>query len=155
MAKIKPENIYFLPDKVIVRITEITKTLGPGKGQPVINIPKFVDRPSVCLYECLRNYAAASAEVRKPDTFLFVSYRSFESVSAQTLGKYIKSVLKDVGVNVEYFSGYSTRHAATSAAFSKGLNVATLNRAAGWSRNSLMFAKHYNAFSSVILSGRK
>lgn len=162
MSRIKPEKIHFLPDKAIVRITEITKTSGPGEPQPVIEIPKFANRPNVCLYECLRHYVRASAEVRKPNTFLFISYKTFSSVSPQTLGKWIKLVLQDSGVNVQYFSGYSTRHAATSAAFSKGLDIASINRAAGWSRNSIMFAKHYgrpievdNAFSSIILSGRK
>lgn len=42
------------------------------------------------------------------------------------------------------FSAHSTRHAATSAAYVKGISLETIRRTAGWSQGSQMFARVYN-----------
>jgi hypothetical protein len=56
----------------------------------------------------------------------------------------LKKVLKESGIDTNQFKGHSTRHASTSAAFRAGLNIESIRNAAGWSRNSNVFAKFYN-----------
>lgn len=56
MSRTKLENVHYLSDKVIIRITEITKT--SAREKPSLSL-KY--RRNVCLYECLSNYVRASA----------------------------------------------------------------------------------------------
>ena len=66
------------------------------------------------------------------------------------------NVLKEEGVNVSVFNAHSTRSAASSKASDKGLNMAEISRAAGWS-NAKTFAMFYKKtisenFGQAILS---
>lgn len=53
-------------------------------------------------------------------------------------------MLKTSGIDTNVFTGHSTRHASTSKAFAKGVDMVTIKKAAGWSEDSKMFAKVYN-----------
>ncbi|EZA57491.1 hypothetical protein X777_02393 [Ooceraea biroi] len=89
----------------------------------------------------------------------FVSYRKpHNSVSSQTLGRWVKEILEAAGINVSIFSAHSTRHASTSYAARKGINIDEICRTAGWSKTSQVFARFYNrpviadpSFQAVIL----
>nr|CAH7748607.1 unnamed protein product [Callosobruchus chinensis] len=83
--------------------------------------------------------------------------------TTQTLGRWVKSVLVESGIDTKKFTAHSTRHAATSAAARKGLHFDTIRLAAGWSKKHLrikMFAAVYNrplvveskAFTETILT---
>lgn len=50
--------------------------------------------------------------------------------------------MKEAGVEEE-FEAHSTRHALTSKASSKGLDINIIKKTAGWLRNSTTFAKFY------------
>lgn len=159
LSTIKLKDICFSGNKMIIKITGLTKTAGPGRAQPVLEIEKFPERPKLCLFSCITKYLHISRPLRKDETVLFVSYKTHKPVGSQTLSKWIRLILKQSGVNSEYFSGYSTRHAATSKVFAKGLDIGNINKTAGWSGNSLMFAKHYNrpidkdnTFAALLLS---
>lgn len=52
-------------------------------------------------------------------------------------------MLKLGGVGDEY-SSHSTRHAATSTALAKGIDLSIIKSTAGWSKESQVFAKFYN-----------
>ena len=47
-------------------------------------------------------------------------------------------------VDTNTFSAHSTRHASTSNAFKKGVNLDTVRKTAAWTNNSQTFAKFYN-----------
>ena len=89
----------------------------------------------------------------RKEEFLFLAVRKpFVSVGAQTLSRWIKLTLAKAGIDIKVFSGHSTRHASTSAALSKGLDVDTIKKTAGWSERSEVFAKYYNR---PIISNKK
>ena len=52
------------------------------------------------------------------------------------------NVSKEASVNVSFFSAHSTKSAASSKASDKGLNLAEISKAAGWS-NAKTFAMFY------------
>jgi len=54
------------------------------------------------------------------------------------------SKLHAAGININLFSAHSTRHASTSLAICRGINVDEIEHAAGWSRSSDVFARFYN-----------
>lgn len=64
--------------------------------------------------------------------------------SVQTIGHWINDLLKKAGVDTDIFTAYKAKHAAVSKAYSKGVNVDTIRRTAGWSKRSIVFASFYN-----------
>ena len=65
-------------------------------------------------------------------------------MGSQTISRWIKSILRKSGVDVTKFSSHSTRHASTSAALVKGVDLSTIKRTTGWMDQSLTFARFYN-----------
>ena len=76
-------------------------------------------------------YLKPTKNLRQPNCdFLFISFKKpNKSVSAQTISRWIREMLIKCGV--KDFSGYSTRHASTSAASRNGINVNIIKIAAG------------------------
>lgn len=48
------------------------------------------------------------------------------------------------GIDINVFSAYSMRHAATSAAKRQGVNIDLIRQTAGWSKDSETFARFYD-----------
>ena len=91
---------------------------------------------------------------------MVVSFLSFKpphkAVKSAIIVRWVVNVLKEAGVNISVFSAYSTRSAASSKTSDKGLNLAEISKAAGWS-NAKTFAMFYKKtidenFGEVILS---
>ena len=99
-------------------------------------------------------------EFRK-DNKLFIGVRKpHRAASAQTISRWIKDCLVQCGLGGE-FTAHSTRHAATSAAFQKGIDISVIKNTAGWSEYSRVFARFYNrpiekpkgSFATAVLNG--
>lgn len=56
----------------------------------------------------------------------------------------MKCILSDSNVNTQVYGAQSTRHASTSAALRKGINIEIIRDAAGWTKDSEVFARFYN-----------
>ena len=105
----------------------------------------YVDKTSVHRADTNRNQLLLSFQ--KP----------FEPVSKDTISRWIKNVLKDMGIDTTKFGAHSTIAASTSAAAKAGTLLEVILESAGWS-NYGTFAKFYqkliNAscnFGSVLL----
>ena len=79
-------------------------------------------------------------------------------VTSQRIAHWLKDVLGMAGIDTAVFSAHSTRGAATSAAFSKGVPVAEILQMADWPGAST-FRRFYlrevgagTSFSSKVLS---
>lgn len=106
----------------------------------------------------LEFYIKTTKSLRRPNCDqLFISWKKpHNPVGSQSISRWIRTLLEECGVL--NFTGYSTRHASTSAAAQKGLSLDVIKHAAGWSGSSQMFAKFYKRpivnpelFSSSIL----
>ncbi|EFN80918.1 hypothetical protein EAI_04706, partial [Harpegnathos saltator] len=144
LAAIQRSNIV-IADSVIIRIPARLKTSGIGRAQPMLVFKPFLEKPELCLFSLINLYLERTADFRRLncDAF-FISYcKPYSSVSSQTLGRWVKSVLEASGIDVSIFS-HSTRHASTSLAASRGININEIRRTAGWSKSSDVFARFYN-----------
>ena len=74
---------------------------------------------------------------RDPDAY------AINAVGTQTISRWLKSLMRMAGVEEE-FKAHSTRHAATSRALSKGLDLSSIRKAAGWSKDTRVFARFHN-----------
>ena len=132
-------------DKIIIIITDLLKTSRPGIQNPQVCLRTFTDRPKLCVVNAIKKYLDRTKNIRGKETRLFISIVSpHVAVGTQTLARWIKTMMNRAGVDVEMFKAHSTRHAATSAAFTRGLSIDKIKESADWSEKSQMFAKHYN-----------
>lgn len=114
----------------------------------------------LCVASTLKQYLAKTKEFRNNEKSFFISFRRpYKPVGSQTLGRWIKEVFIKCGIDTDIFKAYSVRHASTSAANRKGLDISVIKKTAGWTANSGTFAKFYNlplienrdAFAKTIL----
>ena len=92
----------------------------------------------------------------QPDQLFIGITKPHAPVQACTIAHWVKTVLKDAGINTSVFTAHSTRSASTSVAMSGGASLQEILSQADWSSSST-FHKHYfrpqpfSAFSSAIL----
>ena len=79
-------------------------------------------------------------------------------IGASTIGRWIKLLLSEAGVDTTIYSAHSTRGASATKAVSAGLSIESILRTGSWASESV-FSRHYNrpinkeAFGEVILAG--
>lgn len=144
LAAIKISMIKESSRGIELVIDDNTKTSRPGFNHQSAFLPFFEQRPKVCVARTVLNYIESTKKYRENTDYLLISYKSpFKKASSQTISRWLKSTLQECGIK-NSFSGHSTRHASTSKAFAKGLDVNIIKKAAGWSPESRVFAKYYN-----------
>lgn len=139
------DNIRETEDYIEIKIDKSIKTSKSGRSQLVLTIPFYKEDPKVCVASVLKQYLDRTRKLRNDIKELFISFkRPHKSVGSQTLSHWIKDVSKQCNIDVNIFSSYSTRHAATLAANRKGLDITIIKKTAGWTEKSETFAKFYN-----------
>lgn len=147
LSLIRLSNIKTNASNIEIIINDLIKTSAPGRPIPRLIIPYFPLNEQICPAKTLMSYIEMTQEFRHlPHTekLILTSVKPIHNASASTISRWIKSVLAESGIDITIFSAHSTRHASTSAANRKGLSVDLIKRTAGWSGNSLVFAKFYN-----------
>ena len=131
------------PSMLRFTIQEKLKTSRPGKHLDPIEVKPYHADVSVCPVTHIKHYLTKTESLRQ-GTKLFISLtKPFRSVTAATIGRWIKSMLTEAGIDTSQFSAHSSRSASSSYALSTGLPVQDILKAGGWSRAET-FAKHYN-----------
>ena len=144
LSLIKIENIREKKDKMEIFILDKIKTSKLHKEQPLLILP-FFSEEKLCVASALKIYLTETNNNRNNIKELFISCkRPFKAICAQTLSHWIKKILTRCKIDTSVFSGYSTRHASTSAAYRKGLNIVQINERAGWTKEAQTFARFYN-----------
>ncbi|XP_057326848.1 uncharacterized protein LOC130668527 [Microplitis mediator] len=146
ISLINIKNIVIKESGISIKIPDLIKTSKPGKNQPELFLPLFQVKPKICVASAVKDYLKLTEKFRnnENDRLFISSHKPYKNVSAQTVSHWIKSLLTKAGIDTDQFTAYSTKHAAVSAAFRKGVDVDTIRRTAGWSKNSKTFATFYN-----------
>nr|CAH7730896.1 unnamed protein product [Callosobruchus chinensis] len=135
LSLIDIRNIHHTHNKIDIQITARIKRSGKNKPQPSLELSYFENDPNLCITEPIRgSITSLFLTIKKPH----------KKATTQTLGRWVKSVLVESGIDTRKFTAHCTRHAATLAAARKGLHFDTIRLTAGWSKNSKMFAAVYN-----------
>lgn len=142
---IKINNLKEAPDGYWADIDKLLKTTRPGSASPLLFLPKFSATPELCVFATLKEYLKQTRDKRGEIQELFItSTRPFKAASKDTLSRWVKNVLQASGVDTTQFTAHSTRHASTSTALAKGVDIETIRRTAGWSASSQIFQRYYN-----------
>lgn len=146
LSLIKVSNIVKGADSLQIPISDIIKTSGVGRDQPVLILPYFRENLTICPAIAVDDYLFMTSNIRPNNTdHLFITYKKpHKKASSQSISRWIKQTLAESGVDVGVFSAHSTRHASTSAAASAGVSIDTIRKTAGWSSSSQTFARFYN-----------
>jgi len=147
-SKINVNNIHTFSDRIEILIEDNLKTSRPGKFQPCLVLPFFIDNPQLCAASAITEYLKITKKFRSPGPemqklFLSVS-KDHTPVSSQTISRWIKTVLKSSGVDTTIYTAHSTRHAATTTAKNSGVPIDIIRDRAGWTATSSCFANFYN-----------
>ena len=75
---------------------------------------------------------------------LFISYQKpHDSVTTDTVGRWLRKVLENSGLDVRKYGAHSTRAASTSAAKTVNISIQSIMNVAGWS-NAETFRTFYD-----------
>lgn len=146
-SMIRLNNINLNNTNIDIVITDLIKTSAPGHQMPRMTIPYFSHREQICPAKTLRSYIEKTQVYRNllnTENLILTTRKPIHNACASTISRWIKQVLSMSGVDTTVFSAHSTRHASTSAAGRRGVSIDIIKKAAGWSGNSLTFAKFYN-----------
>jgi len=156
LARLCTKCVHFSSDEVIIRVSSRLKTTKPGEGL-IINLKKYPEE-SLCIFNCLRHYLDRTSSLNKSESLIVCHQTPYNKASEQTISRWLKELLALAGIDITLFSSHSFRHASTSKALDIGVNVHTIFKTAGWSKNSRVFGKFYKRpildkdFCSSILS---
>ena len=125
-------------------IQSLLKQSRPGYHLKPLEFKPYSHNHKLCVIENLRQYIRMTKEIRKKEENIFISYQKpHKAVSKSTVSRWCKQVMSDAGIDVKRFGPHSIRAASTSSARNKGVPLATIMSAAGWS-NAGTFQKFYS-----------
>nr|CAH7762543.1 unnamed protein product [Callosobruchus chinensis] len=160
ISLIRPSNLMESPSGIQILITDQIKTSNINKLQPCLQIPFFLEDPSICPATALKHYLNVTKEKRStPNDHLFITHkRPHKPAAKQTISRWVHNTLKLAGIDTAMFKPHSVRHASTSAARKTGTPMESIMQAAGWT-NETTFTKFYQrkivnttAFAERILT---
>lgn len=129
--------------KLHFSVQEKLKTSRPGNHLEPIEIKAYPSELQLCPVTHIRHYLTQTRPLRQ-DSKLFISLlKPYKPVTPATIGRWIKSMLTEAGINTKQYSAHSSRTASSAFALSSGLAIKDILKAGGWSRVET-FAKHYN-----------
>ena len=146
MTLMKLSNIVQQQDAIHIKISDRVKTSGVNRKQPLLTLPFFKDQTALCVASALLSYIERTSKIRPKGTDrILISFRKpHEPCSAQTLSRWIRTILSKSGIDTKVFTSYSIKHAATSAALRNGVSLDVIRKTACWSDSSRVFALFYN-----------
>ena len=139
------KNIKKRNDSLEIEIPDCIKTSGPGRFQPLLILPRFEEKPNLCVASTAEKYLEKTSSIRESTKKLFISYTApHKAVTKDTISRWLKNTLTEAGIDGSQFSGHSTRAASTSKAALNGVSIDEIRNTATWSEKSQTFAKFYN-----------
>ena len=134
----------FQSSSVEIKFSEILKHTKPGVHQENIILQSLPENKLLCIVDLLQLYISRTADLKDSERRLFITTQApFQVVARATISRWVKTVMREAGINVEQFKPHSTRAAASSAAKLKGVPLQNIMKAAGWTREST-FRRFYN-----------
>lgn len=145
LSKINIDNIEIDSERIEIKIPDRIKTSIVNEIQPILRLPFFKNNLKICPASTLQCYLGRTLNNRRNVKSLFISHkRPFKAVRTPTLSRWVKEILNRSGIDTDIFSAHSTRHASTSAAHRKGINIDLLRKTVSWSEKSETFRRFYN-----------
>ena len=136
-------NIVLTKDRCTFYIHELLKTSRPGKHFGKLELRAYHPDKRLRVVTFLEEYVRRTKPLRSSSRS-FISYQKpHASVTTDTVGRWLRKVLENSGLDVSKYGVHSTRAASTSAAKTVNISIQSIMDAAGWS-NAETFRKCYD-----------
>ena len=138
IANMKKTEQYYL-----FCLEKHTKQNRPGNLFSTFCVRRY-DHDNLCPYQTLEAYVERTSVLRGTTTIkLFISYvKPHKAVGTQTIGRWIKQLLQESGIDTTVFKAHSTRAASVSKV-SHSLPTDTILNHVGW-KSDCVCRKFYN-----------
>lgn len=150
--------IEFYHDRMVLNSSVLLKTSTPKNPYQQYIINCYKDK-SLCPVLFIKEYIHRTKQLRKSEK-LFVSFKTFKSVSSSTIARWLTSVLLSSGIDTSKYKAHSFRSASSSAAKRAGLSVNEILKHANW-KSANTFHKFYykktesnKGFTEAVLSAK-
>ena len=127
--------------RIVGNDSEKLKHFNSTKNVQVLKFHVFEDT-KLCLVRCLKEYIKRTRDHRMSDKLILCYKKPFQPASKDTIGRWIKEVMNNSGIDVNIFKAHSIRGASTSAAKRADVPLDTILGSAGWT-NAQTFKKFY------------
>ena len=159
LTKLDLRHCHILPEGVEIMLSSPRKRGMPNQP-PKAFFARFPSNSKLCPVETLRCYLKATRSFRpvipssKPDP-LFISFvKPHKPISAPSLARWLRSLLKASGVNSDIFKAHSVRGASTTAAANFNVPISKILKMADWSSASTFQEYYYKpVYSSTFAHG--
>ena len=148
---LKLGDIQIESDAVTCVVSELVKQSKPGLHVHPMKINWYPADEKLCLVTTLSCYIERTHALRQSDKLFISTVPPFNAVTKSTIARWIKSLMKKAGIDVEQFGVHSCRAASTSTAMVKGAQIDTIMRAAGWN-SATTFARYYEKHTDTSYS---
>ena len=129
-------------NQVVFTIREKLETTQAGKHLPPIQLSSYPNDINLCPVAHIKCYITKIQPLRRHSKLLLSYVKPHKPVTNSTIGRWVKSILSDVGID-QIFSAHSSQTASSSYRVLSGLALKDVLKAGRWS-NAETFAKHYN-----------
>ena len=151
------DNLLFTEEGAKFTVFEKLKHT-KSKGTELI-LKSFPDSPALCVVQHLLTYLKCTKPIRSSPRLLLSYQKPFHPVGTQTLGRWLRILLHDAGINLQVFGPHSIRAASSAAAKRGGAQIDTILKAGSWASEST-YAKWYEkpisnqgtAFQNAVMS---
>lgn len=132
------------------RLTTLTKKCQLGAPLKKRFFPSFTEDGRLCIVQCLKQHEVSTCSFREvvPDKAapLSLSYiKPYKPVTIQRLVHWIKSLMKEAGVNTEIFKAHPVRGVSVSTAMNRGVHLSNILNTADWSHESTFRNFYYRS----------
>ena len=137
MAKSQTSYIFYF--------SQLTKSWKKGKRPPKLEFYQFESDRTLCVVHVLDEYLNRSQKWRTgwKHQLLISQLRPHNEVAKSTISGWVKTVLKDSGIDTTIFKAHSCRTASTSKAKIMRLSLEGILERGQWSGKSAL-QKHYH-----------
>ena len=153
-------SIAFSGPVVKFALSRLRKSQHKGSLQ-VFSLNRLNSSPLICPVSCLKRYIFVTRDFRNESTNsgLILGLRSpHPPIRASIIGRWIKLLLSETGVDTTIYSAHSTRGASASKAMGAGISIESILRTGSWA-SECVFSRHYNrpineeTFGEVTFAG--
>ena len=143
----------FKRDGVLFTLPPVRKSSRVTSPPIDITFPAFPQDRRLCRVNYRKTYEEELSYVHSdnPDPLFLSYYRPHRPIASTTVSRWLKYVLKSVGIDVSNYKGHSTRSAAASAAKLKGVTTSDILKVADWSRETTFTRFCYRPLDNVAV----
>ena len=144
LKAIEVSKIVSLSDSVLIPINAMLKQFRAKKNNLTLHIKAFPEDLAICPCSALKCYMEKTKPLRGNIAQLFISFsKPHQPVTCDTLGRWMRTVMFESGIDTNIFKAHSTRAAASSAAKGSSMPIEAIMKIAGWTK-AATFKKYYD-----------